>query len=355
MPFAAPSGSNTYIPVHEAREPTLELTRDPKKFRLNQYVKTIPVSKDQGYYLALDGDEAARVVDADQGVWEDGSDAPADNEKQDHEFRPYRTVRRKPFGFRIGYKTAKQASWDLVMAHARTARTRAMTLRTIKANELIWNPANWAIPNAGISNTLAATDNALAGAGGGAWSTSTTAQTFILRCLMGAAELIDERSNGVVNDVSGFILVISPNLARKIRQSPEFHEYLRGSPEALASLKGDLAAQNPNFKFGLPPTLYGFTVVVENAVRITSPKGAPVVRTRIVPNDAAAILSRTDGVVAETESAPDFSTVSFRMLEEMTTEIKDDPDNRRHVGRVVEEYTVLMQAPQTGFLITGLS
>lgn len=347
MPYGTPSGSNTYVPSFEASQPVIDLSRDPKKYRVNLYTKIMPVGKDQGLYLRLDPDEGARVVDESDYVWEDGADAPKSDDKQDHEFVPYRTLRRH-YGFRIGYKAAKQATWQILAAHARMVLNKAMLVRTVKANQLIWNTANWG------ASTAAADDAALGGNGATAWSTSTTAQTFILKTLMGAAERIDFNSNGVISDIDSLIVLMSPNMARRIRQSPEFHEYLKGSPEALASLTGALASKNPNFKYGLPEYLYGFKVVVDNAIRHLNRKGDTANKARVVPDNAVAILSRPEGVVGETDMPMDFSTVAFRFYEQATVESKDDPDNRRHLGRVVEDFTCTLQAPQTGFLITGI-
>jgi hypothetical protein len=39
--------------------------------------------------------------------------------------------------------------------------------------------------------------------------------------------------------------------------------------------------------------------------------------------------------------------------EEMTVEQRDDPDNRRISGRVVEDYDVKIVAPVTGFIYRG--
>jgi hypothetical protein len=43
------------------------------------------------------------------------------------------------------------------------------------------------------------------------------------------------------------------------------------------------------------------------------------------------------------------------MLEEMTVETRQDPDNRLTKGRVVEDYATVMTAPVSGFLFTGCS
>lgn len=339
MPPRAPSGSNTYVPSYDATGPVIQFTRDPSRFRLNQYVKTIGVSKDQGYYLALDPDEPYRVVSENDYLWEDGSDAPAGNgEKMDHEFKPYRTKRRA-FPFSIGKKAVDQASWPILAAHGKKTSTKAMTLRTVQSTALLTNPANWG------GNTSAAS---------GAWSSSTGNTVLIQSDLNAALIAIEQQTGGIVTDEESLVLVMNPVRARSIAASNEYRDYIKGSPDALASLTDQ---KNPNRKYGLAPYLYGLKVVVENAMRVTTRKGSnATTRSYIWPDTAAAIVSRPEGLVAaEGEEGLDFSTIAFRFYEEMTVESKSDPDNRRELGRCVEDYVVQMQAPQTGYLFTGLS
>jgi hypothetical protein len=49
-----------------------------------------------------------------------------------------------------------------------------------------------------------------------------------------------------------------------------------------------------------------------------------------------------------------FSTAHVFAHEEMTTETKDDVDNRRTLGRVVENYDVQIVAPATGYVLTAV-
>ena len=117
MAARAPAGSNTYVPSYDATGPVIQFTRDPSRFRVNQYIKSIKVQKDQGYYLALDADEPYRIVSENDYLWEDGSDAPAGNgEKMDFEFKPFRTLRRS-FPFALGQKSVEQADWPILAAN----------------------------------------------------------------------------------------------------------------------------------------------------------------------------------------------------------------------------------------------
>lgn len=338
MTARAASGSNTYVPSYDATGPVIEFTRDPSRFRLNRYVKNITVKKDQGYWLRLDADEPYRVVSENDYLWEDGADAPAGHgEKMDHEFVAYRTKRRS-FPFAIGQKAVDQADWKILAAHAKKTSTKAMTLRTVQSTTLLTTAANWG------TNT---------GAASGAWSSSTS-NTLIIQSDINTALLgIEQQSGGIISDEDGLVLVMNPVRARSIAASNEYRDYIKGSPDALAALTDQ---KNPNRKYGLAPFLYGLELVVENAMRVTTRKGGTQTRSYIWPDAAAAIVSRPGGVAAsDDDQGLDFSTLAFRFYEEMTVESKSDPDNRRELGRCVEDYVVSMQANQTGYLFTGLS
>lgn len=338
MAANAPAGSNTYIPSYDATGGLIAFTRNANAFRLNQYVKYLKVKKDQGYYLTLDADEPARVVDLDDYLWADGADAASGNgEKQEFQYTAFRTVRYN-FPFNVGYKAAAQADWPIIQAHAMKTLAKSMTLRTMKAASLLTTSGNYS------GNTAAAS---------GAWSTSSTANTYIQADIQTGLLVIEQATNGILYSEDSFVIVMSPTVARNISKSPEYRAYIQGSPDALSYLTDQT---NPNRVYGLAPRLYGIKVVVEHATKVTTRKGGSQTRGFVWPDTAVAIVSRPEGLVGtEGTEFSDFSTCAFRFYEEQTVETKDDPDNRRHQGRVVEDYIATLQAPTTGYLITGVS
>jgi len=338
MPFRAPAGNNTYIPSYDASGAVISFTRDSSKFRLAQYVKYVPVEKDEGYYLATDPNEPYRVVDQNDYLWEDGADAPMGNgEKLEHEYRPYRNVR-VAYPFVIGSRAVEQAAWPILAAHAKKTAAKAMLVRTMRAAGILTTAANWG------TNTVTAA---------GAWTGSTSANLRIQNTINAAARQVELATGGIVSDSEGMILVMNPNRARAIAVSPEYRDYILGSPDALASLTSQ---DSPNRKYGLAPYLYGYKLVIENAVRVVTRKGTAATPEYAWPDNAVVLMSRPDGVgQTADDDALEFSTLAFRFSEEMTVESKDDPDNRRVSGRVVENYSVVLQAPQTGCFIDPLA
>ena len=92
-------------------------------------------------------------------------------------------------------------------------------------------------------------------------------------------------------------------------------------------------------------------VIVEKTVKTTNAKGATT-SASFVLGDATPFLCSRPGGLQGTGGAPSFSTCTIFSKEELTVESKRDEDNRRAVGRVVDDYGVVMTAPASGFLFT---
>jgi hypothetical protein len=343
-----PGGSNTYIPSWEATGLLIKFTRDAARFRINKYTKDIKVPRDQGYYLTLSGEDPYRIVSVNDYLWEDSADAPGGRqERQGFGFLPYRTAR-YCFPFNLGRKSVQQAEWPILAEHAAVVSAKAMTVRTLLNTTLATTTSNWT----GTWGTNYA-------AVSGAWTTSAIANNYIHKDINTACIAIEQASGGIVTDEEALQITFNPTLARGVATSPEYKTYIQGSPDALAAITDQ---RNPNRKYGLAPFLYGIGLVVENAIRVSTPKPGnvptPPAETRgyIWPTANAVISSKPTGITqGEGEQNLDFSTFAFRFFEMMTVEQKSDPDNRREVGRVVEDYVTILQSPQTGFLFTGAS
>lgn len=346
-----PGGSNTYIASYEATGLIIKYTRNPTFFRINRYLKEMTVKNDMGYYLTLDGDSPYRVVNINDYLWEDGVDAPGGRqEKQGFAFQPFRTTR-YTFPFTLGRKGVQQAVWAIVAEHAAMQAAKAMTVRTLLMVNLINAAANWTGP--GFTNTSAAS---------GVWSTQgqnvVNAIPYLQNDINTALIGVEQASGGIVTDEEALTFTMNPVEGRKVSASDEYRGYIKGSPDALAAITDQ---RNPNRKYGLAPFIYGLRLVIENAIVVTTPKSANIAsppaqsRSYIWPNAIAMIASRPQGIVAPEEQTLDFSTVCARFYENQTVETKSDPDQRREMGRVVEDYCLSLQSPQTGWLFTAAS
>lgn len=341
MAAAYPSPQGVYIPSHEASGSlVIEFSRNPNKFALNQYVKIVPVTRDVGYYAKITAEEAARVLDTTgtKHFWADGQEAPmGDDQLESFEFDKYAT-RRYVYPFTLGQKTINQASWDILASHSRIAAQKAMTNRTQLVNTVLATGGNWG------GNT--STASALVG---GYLDQSTSTTMLIQTMILTVAESILKATLGVVQ-LSDMVMILNPTTARRLAKSQEIVDHIKQSPFALAQVRGDVP--NQNGKWGLPDTLYGVKVVIEDAVKVTSRKGATVARSFIHGDGSILFVSRPDGIMG-VEGQPSFATVTLFVYEEMSVEQMADPNNRRTSGRVVDDFATEITAPASGYLVTS--
>ena len=346
MTAVYPSHQNTYIRDHEASNKlVIDFARDMKRFRVNNYCQIVPVKKLAGYYLEMTIEEAGRILAAnlDNFVWYDGDPAPEQDEgTEKFEWKPFGCTRRV-FHFKFGNLTIDQASWDIVAQHASMKARQAMTGRTQLAVTALTTEANY-----DASHVLDVT--AIAGNTGN-WKQSTTARQDIKRSLLHGLELIKDATLDAV-DEDAFRLVISSALAKDLVLTQEIVDYIKGSPEALAQIRGELPGSN--VMYGLPDRLYGIPLEVESTRKVTNRKGATRAVSSVFPSTNAVLCSRPGGLVG-VDGVPTFSTVCIFAQEEMTVEKKDDTDNRRVTGRVVDTVDVKMVAPASGILFTDVS
>lgn len=337
---ALPGGSNTYVRSFAASgKLKVEFSRNPNKFDLHQYAQLKTVQKDEGYYLRINAEQAGRLVggNTDETVWADGADRPQHNDgTEQFAWLPYRT-QRHAFPFKLGQKAKEQADWDITGTHGAIAAQRAMTSRTRLAVQALTNAANWDASHVSAVASIAGNT--------GTWEASTTARQDIKRSLFHANELIELDTLAAV-DPSQFHIVMSPNTAKKISLCQEIVDHIKGSPDALDQVKGKTGKFH---KYGLPDQLYGFDISIERAVMVTSRRGASsAVRTRVFPDGSVFMLSKV-GELGNENEGPEFSTLTIFAYEEMSVESKDDTDNRRHLGSVVDDVCAVVTAPATGF------
>jgi hypothetical protein len=321
----------------------IDFARNIKDFEVNKYCQVVPVKKVAGYYTNMTIEEAGRVLYTDLAdrVWYDAQPAPEGNEHTEKfEFLPFECTR-YTFPFMLGDLTIEQAGWNILAQHASIHSRAAMTARTQLAITAFTTAANY-----DASHVLAV--GSISGNTGN-WAQSTTARQDIKRSLTTASELILDDTLAAIN-LNDLVLVISSGLAANIAQSQEIVDYIKGSPEALAQVRGELP--NDNVMYGVPAKLYGIPLVVEKTRKVTTRKGATTARSSILPAATPFLCARPGGLVGVAD-APNFATGVIFAYEEMTVESKRDADNRRTLGRVTENYDVRIVANASGVLFTG--
>lgn len=342
---AVGGGLNTYVPSTNALATgalQVEFTRAVNTFPITKYAQIVPVNQMTGYYLRLDSDDNVRITDINAFQWPLGNDRPVGSTNQ-HDFVQF-ACQRFAYPFYIPNETVKQAAWDIVAQHARAKAQLAMTGRCIRAaTALTGSAAQTAFNNVGnyaSTGTLSP--------GGGVWTTSTT--DIIQKGIQGALRAISLATGGAVRAEYDVMMVISPTIANLLSQTDEVRSYVKNYPAALSALQGsDTFAM-----YGLPPNLFGVQVVVDDSVRVTTRKGASSTTREYIYGNSAVFVSRPGGLIG-VEGSTSFSTVQTMAFEDMTVENWDDPKDRRIEGRVIDNSTVQLVAPVSGYLVLNVT
>lgn len=340
-----PGQSNTYIKdFRSSGKLQVSYSRNPRDFALPNYIQYVPVKRDQGYYLQINAEQAARLVggELDEFVWPDGADRPMNHDgTEKFNFADYRTLRRN-YSFVIGDKASSQADWDILDTEAAFHAQQAMTARTRAVNKLLGTAGNW--DAAHTLNVASIAGNS------GAWDVSTTARQDIKRSLNYAAQVILKATLGKVRK-KDMVLVMNPDTASQISETQEIVDHIKGSPEAYSQVTG---GEGKWGEFGLPDKLYGYPIVIEDAVMVTSIRNAASVsRSYVMETGIAYLLSRPGGLES-ISGGPNFSTTCMFLYEDMTVETLKDTNNRRTSGNVVDDFAAVLTAPASGFLFQGV-
>lgn len=341
MAVGYPGGHNIFVPSHEASGGLITgFSRNPKKFPLPRYIKLIPVKKEVGYYLRITAEEAARVVSMNDSLWPLGHTAPVGDENLESFGYKSFTCQRRVFPYAIPTETVDQADWKVEVVAAGIQAAKAMTTRTNQVWGQLTVAANWE------GNTATATS-----LGGGAWDAGSSTNLYIKNTFDQVAENILQATLSVVQRAD-LVCVINPATARKMSSSAEIRDYVKQTMGAIMIQRGEDESLVGEDRWGLPPVLYGVKIVIENTTLLTSAKGATRATGYVVPTGVAVFLARP-GALMGIEGIPEFSTAQLFCYEEMSAENKHDPDNRRYLGRFIDNYGTNIVAPASGYYVTG--
>ena len=344
---AVGGGLNTYVPSTNALATgalQVEFTRAVNTFPITKYAQIVPVNQMTGYYLRLDSDDNVRITDINAFQWPLGNDRPVGSTNQ-HDFVQFACAR-YAYPFYIPNETVKQAAWDVVAQHARAKAQLAMTGRCVRAATALTGSA--AVTAFTAVGNYAATGTA--SAGGAPWTTSVSGGNVIQKGIQGALRAISLATGGAVRAEYDVMMVVSPTVANLLAQTTEVRDYVKNYPAALPFLQGsDTFAM-----YGLPPNLFGVQVVVDDSVRVTTRKGAASTTRSFIYGNSAVFVSRPGGLIG-VEGSTSFSTVQIFAFEDMTVENWDDPKDRRIEGRVIDNSTVELVAPVSGYLVANVT
>lgn len=334
-------GLNTFIPTFSAAtgQIQIEFTRAVNRFPITQYAQIVPVQQMSGYYLRIDEEETARVVNTQDLQWPLGEDRPT-GINSDIEWNQF-TTQRFQTSFNIPQETARQAQWDVVASHARIAAAKMMTHRSYRMATQLTTSGNY------TSNS-----NYFATAGALVSSVTYLSTDGVQKIIRAAIEKIVQNTVGVVSP-KDILLVINPTTARLLATTPGVTDYVKNYPAALSFLKGD----DTFAAYGLPQSLFGLGgVVVDDTTRVSTRKGGANTRGFFygdATTPAMVFVSRPGGLVGN--EGPSFSTATIFAYEDMTVETLEDPWNRRVRGSVTDNSATVLTAPLSGLYIADIS
>lgn len=344
--FPGGAGPNTFVPSFEdSNRLKFEYSRDPKKFPVLQWCAMKSVKRTQGKYLDLGSAAASRVLSPNDFLWAYGADRPdRSTNLEQFDFKSFLTKRYNT-SFHVPYEVAEEADWDLVAWQSRIVAQQLMTLRTYNALTTATTTGNWPTSNTGSATAL-----------GGKWSSSDATHPYILTTLLTAAQEIHKATQGAVTP-SMINVIIDPPIAKVVRTSYEIIDVVKQTQQAIALM------ENREFfdTWGIPKNLYGFNWVVEDAVRTTSKKGATDAKSYMLGGDTVILTANSMNVgnykASELPRGDDmgtFDTLTCFLKEDMTVETKNDQDNRRIHGHVVDNYDIQVTCGKSGYLMTDV-
>lgn len=340
-------GLNTFVPTFSEATGLIqtEFTRNVKSFALNRYTKLVPVSTVSGYYLKINSDEAVRVVDENDFRWAYGEDRPT-GVNNDFEFAQF-TTKRFERGFHIPYETAKVAAWDIVAQHARSRAAQLMTLRTQRVLNVLTNTSNWT-SNVNYFADFDALAFGTATTTNGVEDGNATDKPYAARLFQTATEKLMVNTGGAIQ-MSDIICVMSPKTAFRLSRTAEMKDLIKYT-QGVDLMKGE-----GNFsRYGLAPALFGIgDIVIEDAVKVSTQKGATRSADYILGDGKVLFLSRPQGLVG-VEGGSNFATITNFVYEDMTVETFDDPKNRRTVGSIVDNSVPELTAPLAGVYVANI-
>jgi hypothetical protein len=348
MPFSTPSATNVFVPSHAATGGLLTgFSRSPNRFPLNRYVQLFEVQKMIGYYATWNSRQAARIHNNDlrDFVWKDGNDAPtgADN-LESFQYVKYET-NRYAFPFTLGELTIKQADWNVLQAHAEVVAQQCMTGRTILTFNA-FSTASWGTHTANIDGTYGAlSGNAAILPAGQNWTNGTSTNPNIKRTLNRVTKAINIDTLAVLQpkDVA---VVVNPNSAMQMAESPEVNDYFKSSIVALEQIRGDRPSQNG--QWGLPDVLYGHPFIVEDTVVDSNIKPTDS-DGYVLPDGDVYFTSRVGGLEGIGGGPAHSTLILLWYQDDMTVESLYDPNNKLTRGRVTSNFTVVVSNSNSGF------
>lgn len=347
MAVGAPGGSGSYVPTLElSGNLMVHYGRDLKASAVNRVAKVTPVKQRRGAYLQFDPLSIARLTNLPYSThWPLGGLRPTGHDNKLLFQQQTFSCSRENFNTTLDTTSLDLANWPMLKMHSEILAQRAMTYKAYRVFTTLFTQSLYA-----ATHVVTAT---VASGGAGFLQSGTTADNRIKNAFDYAARLIQQDTNGAVR-FGNLSVVMNSTTALRLSSSRELREYMMQQPGArdLITLKD----KQWNQIYGLPETLYGYRVIVDDTYYNASEQNETgAVPGPVVPDNQIAVCFTDDGEMERPDSlAPSFNTVHLFAFEEFTVEATPDQRNRLTFLDVVMDFDVQVVAPPTGVIITNV-
>lgn len=308
-----------------SKELQTNFSRNPKDFALNQYATFAPVKKEEGYYIVHNPDEEVRITSASlkESEWQDGTYLQ-DTFTKNHSYVAYKT-HRVAEAFTIGDLMENQADWSIVADHGSSAAARLMGKKTQFVITELSTSGNWDSGHIDTCTNLA----------GGKFAAATNSAPYIRKGIQAGIQLIEKATNATVS-TNDLVFVVPPDVAFAMSQSQEWIDTVKQSPFAMQVIEGT------NFSYGIPNSVHGVRIVVENAIKNTAKKGTARSGAYIAA-DTAFLLTRPGALMGNLNT---MSALTLAVFQDMSAYTEHDNFNELTRGKVVENYDIIVRGNQ---------
>ncbi len=344
MAVGYPGGLDTYIPALElSGNLMVSFSRNLKDYAVNRYSKITPVKIPRGPFLYFNPADQARLPNQPYGMrWPAGTVAPTGfHTTLGFEVQTYQTERFR-LSTTLDQRSVDIANWDIQKKHTEALAQKVMANRAYMVATVATTSGNYPSGNTDTATNLA----------GGVLSAGTTADPKIYITLTATQLQIQKATSGAVRAMHGFKSVMNATTAVKFSRTREIREYLMQSPSGPAMIRMD--EKNLNGVYGLPPTLYGTEVVVEDTYYNANNRGAATdTAVPVFADNFLAVVVKEDDLDGQV-MAPSFSTIHQFVYEDMTVESFPDPRSRLVELTLTDEAQAKMVAGVSGYLVTAV-
>ncbi len=356
IPYVFSSGFAGFIPA--ANGTIVAAVRDPDSYAVNKYCQLVDAKKNVFVWHKIHFDDAGQrglTVSADnEAIWVDGQKAPENNQNRQRFTLVEGQVIRRAWDFQIGWENIEDADLPTLMSNTMMVQNQAMTNITRRVAAILTTAANWPTTNTA--------DASVTNGGAGFWDQATSDPASpnylaIKKSLDTAVENIRLVTNNAFElNQKNLRLILGPKAARRISQTDEIHNYLKGSPDAKDVLISTLG------NYGLPKYLYGLEIVVEASGTIAGHQttdGSAVAigstgRSFVWPENTAVITSQVGGLDGKI-GGPSFSTIQrFYREKELAVEVEDFKWDRLTKGRAVTRDVCKLTCGESGYCFTNI-